>query len=92
MTEAAGTAGEVAWGFPDEFIFPFSAGADMMQMGNAVPPIVGHALAGAVGGFLVGVETHRPQAEVQEVRQNEMSLTGMPGTVSEFSIRNNCVV
>ncbi|MBF2754722.1 MAG: DNA (cytosine-5-)-methyltransferase [Gammaproteobacteria bacterium AqS3] len=55
-------------GFPDEFIFPFSAGANMMQIGNAVPPIIGHALAGAVGGFLLeaGRGKHRPQAEGRE--------------------------
>lgn len=39
-------------GFPDEFIFPFSAGANMMQIGNAVPPIVGHAVGEQISNFL----------------------------------------
>ncbi|MFZ4470963.1 MAG: DNA cytosine methyltransferase, partial [Pirellula sp.] len=30
--------------FPDEFVFPFSASTNVMQVGNAVPPIIGHAV------------------------------------------------
>jgi DNA (cytosine-5)-methyltransferase 1 len=34
--------------FPDEFVFPFSASTNLMQIGNAVPPIVGHRLGRSV--------------------------------------------
>jgi DNA (cytosine-5)-methyltransferase 1 len=37
--------------FPDEFIFPFSAGANVMQIGNAVPPIVGHAVMKSIADY-----------------------------------------
>lgn len=38
--------------FPDEFVFPFAAMTSMTQIGNAVPPIVGHHVASAVADFL----------------------------------------
>jgi Site-specific DNA methylase len=34
--------------FPDEFVFPHSAMNNMTQIGNAVPPIVGHHVAGSI--------------------------------------------
>jgi DNA (cytosine-5)-methyltransferase 1 len=34
--------------FPDEFVFPFSASTNLMQIGNAVPPIVGHHLGRSI--------------------------------------------
>jgi DNA (cytosine-5)-methyltransferase 1 len=30
--------------FPDEFVFPHAASANMMDVGNAVPPIIAHAV------------------------------------------------
>lgn len=38
--------------FPDEFIFPFAAGPNVMLIGNAVPPIVGHAVTQSVAKYL----------------------------------------
>jgi DNA (cytosine-5)-methyltransferase 1 len=43
--------------FPDEFVFPFAAGPNVMQIGNAVPPIVGHAVMSSIVGFLDSVRT-----------------------------------
>ena len=37
--------------FPDEFVFPFSATANLIQIGNAVPPIVGHHLGRSIAAF-----------------------------------------
>jgi len=37
--------------FPDEFVFPFSNSTNVMQIGNAVPPIVGHAVGVEVAEF-----------------------------------------
>ena len=38
--------------FPDEFVFPFSASTNVMQIGNAVPPIVAHAVATEIARFM----------------------------------------
>lgn len=38
--------------FPDEFVFPFAAGPNVNLIGNAVPPIVGHAVAHSMAEFL----------------------------------------
>lgn len=37
--------------FPDEFVFPHAAGSNIMQIGNAVPPIVGHYVARAIAEY-----------------------------------------
>jgi DNA (cytosine-5)-methyltransferase 1 len=38
--------------FPDEFIFPFAAGPNVILIGNAVPPIVGHAVTRTIAEYL----------------------------------------
>jgi DNA (cytosine-5)-methyltransferase 1 len=38
--------------FPDEFVFPFAAMSNMTQIGNAVPPILGHAIASAIADYI----------------------------------------
>lgn len=38
--------------FPDNFIFPHSATANIMQIGNAVPPVLAHAVASQIRKFL----------------------------------------
>jgi len=40
--------------FPDEFVFPFSTQRNLTLIGNAVPPIVGHAIAKSLARFLSG--------------------------------------
>lgn len=42
--------------FPDEFVFPFSATTNIMQIGNAVPPMLGHIVASSVANWLRGLE------------------------------------
>ena len=37
--------------FPDEFVFPFAAGPNVMLIGNAVPPIVGHAVLASIASY-----------------------------------------
>jgi DNA (cytosine-5)-methyltransferase 1 len=37
--------------FPDEFVFPHSTSTNIMEIGNAVPPIVGHCVASAIAGY-----------------------------------------
>ena len=38
--------------FPDDFVFPHSATSNIMQIGNAVPPMLGHIVAGSVANWL----------------------------------------
>lgn len=38
--------------FPDNFVFPHSATTNLMQIGNAVPPILGHLVARSIANFL----------------------------------------
>lgn len=38
--------------FPDEFVFPHAAGHNILQIGNAVPPIIGHVVARQLAAFL----------------------------------------
>jgi DNA (cytosine-5)-methyltransferase 1 len=41
--------------FPDEFIFPFAAGPNVSLIGNAVPPIVGHAVTKSIAQYLESI-------------------------------------
>lgn len=41
--------------FPDDFIFPFSATTNVMQIGNAVPPMLGHIVARSIQEWLFEV-------------------------------------
>jgi DNA (cytosine-5)-methyltransferase 1 len=40
--------------FPDNFVFPFSATTNVMQIGNAVPPMLGHIVAKSIQSWLRG--------------------------------------
>jgi len=38
--------------FPDEFVFPYSAGANTILIGNAVPPIVAHHVGRSIAAYI----------------------------------------
>lgn len=38
--------------FPDSFVFPHSATSSVMQIGNAVPPVLAYAVATSIANFL----------------------------------------
>ena len=38
--------------FPDEFVFPYTTQRNLTLIGNAVPPILAHAVAASVARFL----------------------------------------
>lgn len=42
--------------FPDNFVFPFSATTNIMQIGNAVPPLLGHVVAKSIERYLESVK------------------------------------
>jgi DNA (cytosine-5)-methyltransferase 1 len=43
--------------FPDEFVFPFSTQRNLTLIGNAVPPILGHAVAKSVAEYLASLSS-----------------------------------
>ncbi len=43
--------------FPDGFVFPFSATSNVMQIGNAVPPLLAHHVARAIAAYLDSLGT-----------------------------------
>lgn len=42
--------------FPDDFSFPHSATTNIMQIGNAVPPVLSHQVAKSISTFLRNIE------------------------------------
>lgn len=42
--------------FPDDFVFPHSATTSIMQIGNAVPPLLGYQVACSIAAFLKDIE------------------------------------
>lgn len=57
--------------FPDDFVFPFAAMTNMLQIGNAVPPLLGHHVGVAISRFLAG--ERRCEAAQPAVLQPEFS-------------------
>ena len=49
--------------FPDEFVFPFSTQRNIMLIGNAVPPIIGHHVGRAISDFLLEVRASKPATQ-----------------------------
>jgi len=43
--------------FPDDFAFPHSATTNIMQIGNAVPPLLAHHVARSVSAYLETIDT-----------------------------------
>ncbi|MFS2114812.1 DNA cytosine methyltransferase [Herbaspirillum frisingense] len=41
--------------FPDNFVFPHAATTNIRQIGNAVPPVMAHAIATSIGAYLEDV-------------------------------------
>ncbi len=44
--------------FPDSFIFTHSATANIIQIGNAVPPMLAHRVASSIAGYLLDQPAH----------------------------------
>lgn len=42
--------------FPDNFIFPYTTQRNLTLIGNAVPPILGHAVAKSIRDFLLNIK------------------------------------
>jgi len=61
--------------FPDEFIFPFSTQRNLMLIGNAVPPLLGHYVARSVAQYLAGQleSQNQPSTTHTEVVNNGIS-------------------
>ncbi len=65
--------------FPDEFVFPFAAMSNMTQIGNAVPPLLGHVVAGAIQEYLVDLHSNKIARDSRPPRQlpRQMDLVDM---------------
>lgn len=46
--------------FPDRFIFPHSATQNIREIGNAVPPVLAHAVADSVMSYLSEIQSSTP--------------------------------
>lgn len=44
--------------FPDNFVFPHSATTNIMQIGNAVPPVLAHYVAQSIAEYLKGINAN----------------------------------
>lgn len=42
--------------FPDQFVFPFATQNNILVIGNAVPPIVGHHVAGSIDDYIQSLQ------------------------------------
>ena len=74
--------------FPDEFVFPFTTQRNLTLIGNAVPPVLAHAVATSVAEFLRAVDggdTH--SAAVSDRREYSAHSTGM--TQGEFEFQGD---
>ena len=45
--------------FPDTFVFPHSATTNIMEIGNAVPPVLGNLVATSIQRFLEEIDNER---------------------------------
>ena len=43
--------------FPDEFVFPFTTQRNLTLIGNAVPPILAHAVAKSIARFIRAIDS-----------------------------------
>ena len=63
--------------FPDDFVFPFTTQRNLTLIGNAVPPTIGHFVAGSIANFLNG-DNERDMNDTCDFRStrnvNQLSL------------------
>jgi len=64
--------------FPDEFVFPFSTQRNLTLIGNAVPPILGHAVGRVVADFLQNTRAGTLQSSIGH-RRRSMGSYGAQG-------------
>ena len=61
--------------FPDEFVFPHATGPNVMQIGNAVPPIVGHHVGRSIAEHFERLATQRELgSHLRERRPVQLTL------------------
>ena len=46
--------------FPDDFVFPHATGPNLMQIGNAVPPMIGHLVGQSIARFIETKKLNSP--------------------------------
>ncbi len=50
--------------FPDEFVFPYAAGPNVILIGNAIPPIVGHHVGRSIAAYVQELRQGNPRQRV----------------------------
>lgn len=54
--------------FPDNFVFPFSATTNVLLIGNAVPPVLAHGVAGSISKYLANFRREPGLVETEEAK------------------------
>jgi DNA (cytosine-5)-methyltransferase 1 len=72
--------------FPDEFVFPHSTSSNVLAIGNAVPPIIGHAVGRELAKWLVAQQALQKTAR----GRHRDELVGLP-TLGSFRYRRRGV-
>ena len=60
--------------FPDSFVFPHSATTNIMQIGNAVPPVLSHQVAKSIASYLAGLEKNQSSTLTENTMHLELEL------------------
>lgn len=70
--------------FPDEFVFPYTTQRNLTLIGNAVPPILAHAVAKSVARFLSAIRSNRIQEGDVTLKREYAALENGGMTQGEF--------
>jgi DNA (cytosine-5)-methyltransferase 1 len=60
--------------FPDEFVFPFTTQRNLTLVGNAVPPILGHAVARSMSAYLAEPAAFASPSSSSDVSHEQLEL------------------
>lgn len=70
--------------FPDEFVFPYTTQRNLTLIGNAVPPILAHAVAKSVARFLSAIRSNCIQEGDVTLKREYAALENGGMTQGEF--------
>ena len=71
--------------FPDEFVFPYSTQRNLTLIGNAVPPILAHAVATSIQRFLNAITTSCGTDEAITYHREYRPLSDIAAIQPEFN-------
>lgn len=62
--------------FPDEFVFPYTTQRNLTLIGNAVPPILAHAVARSVSNFMAAIDGHAARSGAITLKREYAATEG----------------